>query len=92
MDVLLELVSTKEGIALLLLMAPTIALGVFGFMWFRSLQKNRGNGYVRLVPRADYDAVLSSMRKEQRLMAAHIHKQGERLARVEAKLEERSKP
>ena len=40
-----------------------------------------------LVLREEYDSMLSSMRKEQRLLAAAIHDISERLARIEERQE-----
>lgn len=85
MEMLKRVIETEGGLAMLVLLSPTIALGVFGFLWFKSTRPGP------LVPRYSYDAVLSSMRKEQGLMASHIYNLSERIARIEAMLEERGK-
>ncbi len=97
MDFLQELLSTQGGIALLLLLSPTIALAIFGFLWFKSMQKTTGMKHTStatvsaigqgLVLREEYDSMLSSMRKEQRLIAAALYEVSERLARIEERQE-----
>ena len=101
MEVLQELVSTKDGIALLLLLSPTIALAIFGFLYLKStMHKNPvtlknssetihaiGQG---LVLREEYESMLSAMRKEQRVIAAALHEVSERLAHLEGQFEMRN--
>ena len=96
-EFLQELIATKGGLALLLLLSPYIAMAVFGFLWFKSMQKTTGikqNGTSAvhaiahgLVLREEYDSMLSSVRKEQRLIAGAISEIGERLARIEERQE-----
>jgi hypothetical protein len=86
-DALAKVLETEGGLILLLLLSPTIALGIIGFLYFKSMGTTVVTKPVP-PPTIDYDA-LSSMRKEQRAMAAAIHKLSERVARMEATLEER---
>jgi hypothetical protein len=97
MDALAKILAAEGGLALLVLLSPTIALGIVGFLWFKSMQKNAqpikpispnptiqalGQG---LVLREEYEAMLSSLRKQLGLLAYELHEVSERLARVETK-------
>lgn len=92
-EFLQELLSTKSGLFLLLLLSPYIAMAFFGFLWFKSMQKTTGMKQTStaavsaigqgLVLREEYDTMLSSMRKEQRLIASALYEVSERLARIE---------
>ena len=88
-------------ILLLPAIALGVFSGVFGFLWFKtamqknaqpSLKHSRSNSTIQalgqgLVLREEYEAMLSSLRKQLGLLASGLHEVSERLARVETKLD-----